>query len=259
LNDLFQVHEHELDIPWDDLKQTQVNEIFDAWQALPEADRRTIELVLQEVHEMATEDGLRAIIEEAIRQDNQELVDDIEGYDSRHDKAVWTYIKARDVWEAAVRFARADTMSRGRYTALFTGYVVGYQTVGDGTNVIMTDCWDDPIGTIRAVGADTAVRDGWEELTDARSRFLVGRAASPGDGAWGTYAATGGIALANLTLGLQDHPEMSQNCLGYGTAWKIHTKLNGSTGPLDHRVKNESSNPSIAPPWYAVKWIKRTS
>jgi len=115
LNDLFQVHEHELDIPWDDLKQTQVNEIFDAWQALPEADRRTIELVLQEVHEMATEDGLRAIIEEAIRQNNQELVDDIEGYDSRHDKAVWTYIKARDVWEAAVRFARADTMSRGRY------------------------------------------------------------------------------------------------------------------------------------------------
>ena len=144
-------------------------------------------------------------------------------------------------------------------TALFTGYVVGYQTVGDGTNVIMTDCWDDPIGTIRAVGADAAVRDGWEELTDARSRFLVGRAGSPGDGAWGTYAATGGIALANLTQGLQDHPEMSQNCLGYGTAWKIHTKLNGSTGPLDHRVKNESSNPSIAPPWYAVKWIKRTS
>jgi len=34
--------------------------------------------------------------------------------------------------------------------------------------------------------------------------------------------------------------------------------LNGSMGPLDHRVKNETSS-SIAPPWYAVKWIKRTS
>ena len=117
LRDLFEVHHHELDVPWDDLKQTQVNEIFDAWQALPEEGRRTIEIILQEVHEMADRsgDGIRAIVEEAIRRENQELIDDIEGYDSRHDKAVWTYIKARDVWEAAVRFARADTMSRGRY------------------------------------------------------------------------------------------------------------------------------------------------
>jgi len=114
LQDLFEVHHHELDVPWDNLKQTQVNEIFNAWQAMPEKDRREIEIVLQEVQEMATEDGIRAIVEEAIRQDQRELIADIEEYDSRHDKAVWTYIKARDVWEAAVRFARADTMSRER-------------------------------------------------------------------------------------------------------------------------------------------------
>ncbi len=53
LRDLFEVHQHELDIPWDDLRQTQVAEIFDAWQALPEEGRREIEIVLQEVHEMA--------------------------------------------------------------------------------------------------------------------------------------------------------------------------------------------------------------
>jgi len=43
------------------------------------------------------------------------IVADIEEYDSRYDKAVWTYIKARDVWEVAVRFARADILARGRY------------------------------------------------------------------------------------------------------------------------------------------------
>ncbi len=113
LNDLFQVHGHELDIPWEDLAQTEVDEIFAAWQALAEEDRRTIEIVLHDVSEMANEDGVRAIVEEAVRQENQELIDDIEGYDSRHDKAVWTYIKAPNVWDAAVRFARADVMSRG--------------------------------------------------------------------------------------------------------------------------------------------------
>lgn len=115
LDDLFQVHGHELDVPWDDLKQTEVDEIFDAWQALPESDRRAIEIVMHDVCEMATEDGIRAIVEEGIRQDNRVLLSDIDGYESRYDKAVWTYIRAGDVWEAAVRFARADTMSRGRY------------------------------------------------------------------------------------------------------------------------------------------------
>jgi len=115
LDDLFQAHGHELEVPWEDLKQTQVDEIFDAWQALPEHERRAIEIVLHEVNEMATEDGVRAIVEEANDQANEELVEEIEEYDSRYDKAVWTYIKARDVWDVAVRFARADSLSRGRY------------------------------------------------------------------------------------------------------------------------------------------------
>jgi len=104
-----------LDVPWDDLKQTQVDDIFGVWQALPEHDRRAIEIVLHEVNEMATEDGVRAIVEEANDQGNEELIAEIEEYDSRYDKAVWTYIKARDVWDVAVRFARADSLSRGRY------------------------------------------------------------------------------------------------------------------------------------------------
>lgn len=115
LDDLFQARGHEIDLPWDALRQTQVDPIFDAWQALPDADRSAIEIVLQEVSEMATEDGVRAILEEAIRQENRELIDDLGGYASRYDKAVWAYIKARDVWEVAVQFARADSLSRGRY------------------------------------------------------------------------------------------------------------------------------------------------
>jgi hypothetical protein len=61
------------------------------------------------------DEGTRAICEEAIRQGNQQLIDDLDGIESRHDKAVFTYIHATDVWNLAVRFARADSLSHGRY------------------------------------------------------------------------------------------------------------------------------------------------
>lgn len=116
LQDLFLAHGHELDLPWDDLAETEVEPIFCAWQDLPEEGCRAIEIVLHEVSDMANGDeGTRAICEEAIRQDRQDLVDELDGYESRHDKAVWTYIRATDVWNLAVRFARADSLSRGRY------------------------------------------------------------------------------------------------------------------------------------------------
>lgn len=116
LRDLFEAHQLDLDLPWDELEETEVESIFTAWQELPEPACRSIEIVLHEVSDMAAGDeGTRAICEEAIRQGRQDLLDELEGYESRHDKAVWTYIKAIDVWSLAVRFARADSLARGRY------------------------------------------------------------------------------------------------------------------------------------------------
>ena len=145
-------------------------------------------------------------------------------------------------------------------TALFTGYVIKWHIEPDSTKLIDSDCWDDPIGTIRAVGVDTAVRDGWEELTDARSRFLVGMQTGT-DMTWDHYGDTGGTNLVALTVGLQDHPEgYGANC--YASTYKVHTKLDGTYGTLNHRLSGGGTSTgagSIAPPWYAVKWIKRTS
>jgi hypothetical protein len=116
LQDLFTTHQHDLELPWDQMDETDVDPIFNAWQTLPESDCRAIEIVLHEVNEMADGDeGTRAICEEAIRQGNQQLIDDLDGIESRHDKAVFTYIHATDVWNLAVRFARADSLSHGRY------------------------------------------------------------------------------------------------------------------------------------------------
>ena len=116
LQDLFLTHGQELDLPWEQLGETEVDPIFTEWQDLPEAECRAIEIVLHEVSDMASDDeGTRAILEEAVRQENHNLIEELEGFESRHDKAVWTYIRATDVWNLAVRFARADSLSRGRY------------------------------------------------------------------------------------------------------------------------------------------------
>lgn len=115
LKDLFESHRVELDITWEDLRETEVNPIFEAWQSLPEQECKAIEIVLHDVSDMAAGDaGTRAICEEALRQDRQDLVDEINEY-GRHDKALWTYIRASDVWNLAVRFARADNLAHGRY------------------------------------------------------------------------------------------------------------------------------------------------
>lgn len=116
LQDLFEAHHHDLELPWEQMEETDVDAIFNAWQTLPEADCRAIEIVLHEVSDMASgEEGTKVISEEALRQQNQELLDELEGFESRHDKAIWTYIRAIDVWNLAVRFARADSLSHGRY------------------------------------------------------------------------------------------------------------------------------------------------
>ena len=115
LNDLFTTHGSAIEVPWENLGEMEIDEIFDAWQALPEKESREIEIVLHEVSEMANEDGVRAIVEEALSQGRTKFLQELDGFESRHDKAVWTHIRAAEVWDLAVRFARADSLSRMRY------------------------------------------------------------------------------------------------------------------------------------------------
>ena len=116
LNDLFEAHGHTLEVPWDELGENDVDPIFAAWQQLPEKDCRSIEILLREINEMAAGDeGVRAIHEEAIRQGQRQLLVDLKLCVGRHDQAAWICIRSVDVWNIAVRFARADSLSRGRY------------------------------------------------------------------------------------------------------------------------------------------------
>jgi hypothetical protein len=106
IKEFFERQGHPLDVDWDRLSNTQVDDIFDAWQRLPDAQRKAVEVAFHDVHEMADEDGIRVIIEEA-QNHGEDLAPLLEPMESRYDKAIWTFMNRPAVWDAAVRFAKA--------------------------------------------------------------------------------------------------------------------------------------------------------
>ena len=89
-------------------------DIFDAWQRLPDGPRKNIEVVFQDIDEMATgDDGLRVILEES-KGRGDDLRGQLEPMESRYDRVIWTYLNRPQIWDAAVLFTKADILSFGR-------------------------------------------------------------------------------------------------------------------------------------------------
>lgn len=116
LQDMFECHHIDIIIDWNETTETKIEPIFIAWQSLGERPRRMIELLLREVNTMASEVGQRTIFEEAHRQGETELIEDLSQYDSRYDVAMWTALKKVNVWETAILLARADKQLGGRFS-----------------------------------------------------------------------------------------------------------------------------------------------
>jgi len=133
----------------------------------------------------------------------------------------------------------------GKATALFEGSVVGYQADADGHLMIMTNCFDDPFGTIKAWNKTAPVPQGWTELSLAAGRFLVGAEAGK---PWYEPGTFGGRPLEDL--GQHNHPD--HNAIGAIYYQSGTNQLDRFVSPLQH------VGDDLTPPWYAVRWISRT-
>lgn len=101
-------------MPWASITDTQVEDVFDAWQNLPDQERKAIEITLHDVDDVATEDGMRVIVEEADHH-GVSLPDEFAQMQSRHDRAIWVCMQHPRIWDGAARFVQADRLSSGRY------------------------------------------------------------------------------------------------------------------------------------------------
>jgi len=106
-SELFAQHGHPLSAAWD------VEEVFQNLKSLPDASRTSIEIILQDLDEVASEDGMRVIVEEAGFRD-VDLSGEFAQMDSRFDMAMWVFLHHPELWTAATRFTRADALSFGR-------------------------------------------------------------------------------------------------------------------------------------------------
>jgi hypothetical protein len=101
-------------IPWDDLGEAQVERIFTAWQKMPDDKRRLIQLVLQDINELANERGVKVLVEEIQRVAPDRLAE-FEAIVGQADRAMWTYLNVKMAFVVAAYFARAEALSTGRY------------------------------------------------------------------------------------------------------------------------------------------------
>lgn len=101
------------------IKETKIEPLFEAWMALPEAQRASMDTELREVSEMSSDKGTKAIIDEAefhLSEDGAHaaFVAKLMTLPGHHERAITTFLDHAALWKGATRFYHADTLSHWR-------------------------------------------------------------------------------------------------------------------------------------------------
>ncbi|GIW90230.1 MAG: hypothetical protein KatS3mg109_0662 [Pirellulaceae bacterium] len=103
-----------LDVPWNGLKEHEIAPIVEAIQVMSPVKRRQVQILLKSFVRLSNNAGLKVLLEE-LQERHPSMIKDWEALKRRLDKVVWTYLNARDAFEEAVVFARADSLTTTRY------------------------------------------------------------------------------------------------------------------------------------------------
>jgi len=101
------------DLKWDELDDMDVDPVFEAWQALPEASRNDVERWFRAIADLATAEGVQTLVEEG-QFHGIDLTASLGGLEGLHEKAFWVYLNQETIFTSAGRLNRADHLN-GRY------------------------------------------------------------------------------------------------------------------------------------------------
>ena len=101
------------------MKETKIEPLFEAWMAVPEAQRANMEVDMRELGDMSNEKGVKAIIDEALFHMDQEgehpsFVGLLMGLPGHHERAITVFLDYTPLWRGATRLYHADTLSHWR-------------------------------------------------------------------------------------------------------------------------------------------------
>ncbi|MGH6796531.1 MAG: hypothetical protein ACREDH_15350 [Methylocella sp.] len=91
------------------LTETQVEPIYEAWLKLSDDARKHMEQDFQDIDELATEGGSKAILDEA-RWHGEDLADQFASLTGFHEHAFWTILERPKYWQGALAFHHADAV-----------------------------------------------------------------------------------------------------------------------------------------------------
>lgn len=100
-------------VSWDTLRPHEVEPIVSAWEEMGDA-RRHFQVILQDVNELADPRGQRVLLEEMEWRCPEKLCSFSE-LKSPADKALWAFLEARDAFDEAAIFARAEALRSGHF------------------------------------------------------------------------------------------------------------------------------------------------
>jgi hypothetical protein len=89
----------------------QIDSLFSAFTDLPEEQQTSIEAEFQDIHSMACDGGIQALIDEAAFHKDDAFVESISTIDGHHAKVMWAFLEKRHLWQGATMFLHADNVS----------------------------------------------------------------------------------------------------------------------------------------------------
>lgn len=101
----------ELNLKFNELKETDTGKIFSAYQVLSETVQDTIEADFQNINVMACEGGIAALIDEATFHYDDDFVEHISAIEGFHSKVMWAFLEKPEYWRGASMFLHADNVS----------------------------------------------------------------------------------------------------------------------------------------------------
>ncbi len=100
-----------LSINFEEIKETDTDKIFDAFNQLTSEQQNNIESDFQAINAMATEGGIKALIDESAFYNDESFSNEIASIEGLHAKVMWAFLEKEQYWRGANMFLHADNVS----------------------------------------------------------------------------------------------------------------------------------------------------
>ncbi|QPJ64811.1 MAG: hypothetical protein G3M78_05175 [Candidatus Nitrohelix vancouverensis] len=100
-----------LDLVFNELTETRVEPVFEAFKALPHDQQESIEAEFQDIDNMACQGGVMALTDEASFHGNTHFTESIAKVKGFHGKIMWAFLEHPNLWAGATLFLHSDNIA----------------------------------------------------------------------------------------------------------------------------------------------------